>query len=214
MDAAATTDRNDERGAIGALEPIAPDDPRRPALQAYIAQIYRRRYGASIERFAQQLVGLRDARRRWCAGLGYTPAAAGALFVEHYLDRPIEQEIAARLGICVRRAQVVEVGNLAASGPGDARRLIVAMTALLHGLGYTWVAFTATRALLNSFLRLGIAPIALAAADPRRLPDGGALWGSYYRHEPRVMTANIVLGHIHLAGRITDHPSAPGQPGA
>jgi len=188
-------------GLATELEFLPPDHPERASLQRFIAATYRRNYGAHIEHYARQLVGLRHPGGGWSAGLGYTLPRAEALFVEHYLDRPVEVEIASRIGITVGRDQVVEVGNLAATTPGAARRLIVGMTVLLHRLGRTWVVFTATRSLLNSFSRLQIAPIVLAPADPDRLPDRGTNWGSYYRSLPQVMTANIPIGFVHFASR-------------
>jgi len=183
------------------LEVLPAEHPDRLSLQGFIAAAYRRIYDARIEHYARHLVGLRDPDGGWSAGLGYTLASPDALFVEHYLDRPVEHEIAARLGIAIHREQVVEVGNLAASGPGAARRLIVGMTALLHRLGRTWVVFTSTRSLLNSFARLEIEPMRLAAADPSRLPDRGRSWGSYYANHPQVMAASIPVGFVHLASK-------------
>jgi hypothetical protein len=55
------------------------------------------------------------------------------------------------------------------------------------------VVFTSTRLLLNSFDRLNIVTIALAQADPNRLPDRGASWGRYYESSPRVIIANVPL---------------------
>jgi len=184
-----------------ALELLTPDHPERESLQRFIAREYWLRHGARIEHYARQLLGLKHPDRGWAAGLGYTLPDTEPLFVEQYLDHPVEREIALRLGIPVRRSQVVEVGNLAATGPGAARRLIVAMTALLHRMDRTWVVFTSTKSLLNSFARLQIAPIPLAAADPGRLPDRGRNWGTYYSNHPQVMTANIPLGYVHLAAQ-------------
>ena len=53
--------------------------------------------------------------------------------------------------------------------------------------------FTATRELRNAFTRLGLAPLELSPADPARLPDGGARWGSYYANEPVVVAGRIAL---------------------
>jgi hypothetical protein len=184
-----------------ALELIAPHYPELDSLQRFIAGEYWRRHGARIEHFARQLLGLKHSDLGWIAGLGYTLPDAEPLFVEQYLDHPVEREIALRLGIPVQRNQVVEVGNLAAVGPGAARRLIVAMTGLLHRMDRTWVVFTSTRSLLNSFARLQIATLPLADADPGRLPDRGRSWGTYYRNHPQVMTANIPLGYVHLAAQ-------------
>jgi hypothetical protein len=103
------------------------------------------------------------------------------------------------LGIEVRRDQIVEVGNLAASSAGTARRVIIDTTTLLNRMNRSWVVFTATRSLLNSFLRLGISPVFLARAEPERLADRGISWGSYYDTEPQVMIANIHLGFVQLS---------------
>ena len=186
--------------------------PERASLERFIADGYLRSYGARIHHFAQQLVGLRCSGGPWLAGLGYTLADRVPLFVEQYLDQPVEKELADRLGLPIHREQVVEVGNLAASRAGAARQLIVCTTALLHRLDRTWVVFTSTRSLLNSFARLGIATIVLAQADPLRLPDRGSSWGSYYDTNPQVMTANIPLGFVHLlSAQRTASGVDPGQ---
>lgn len=184
---------------VRALHVLDNRHPDRAGLERFIANTYTRAYGARVTHFAQTLVGIEHPAGGWSAGVGYTFGEHDeALFLEHYLDRPIEAEIGARLGVPVDRAQVVEVGNLAADSPGAARRLIRAMTALLHRRGRTWVAFTATRALLNSFARLDLAPIELGRADPARLPDDGRSWGTYYATAPCVMAGSIPLGFIHL----------------
>ncbi len=101
----------------------------------------------------------------------------------------------------VARHQVAEAGNLAAVGPGAARDIIVSLAVLLHRLQLGWVVLTGTRALLNSFFRLGLAPIALAHANPRRLPDCGRSWGSYYRTDPIVVAADVTAGFLSLQAR-------------
>ena len=185
--------------AAAAVELVGADSAARASLEAFIAGAFRRAYGAELHHFCDTLLGCRDARGQWCAALGYTLAADGPLFLEQYLDTAIEAAIAQRTDHPVERAQIVEVGNLAARDPGAARALIVAMTRLLHGQGRHWVAFTATASLLNSFARLRLRPGVLAAADPRRLPDGGRHWGTYYHSQPQVMFGDIRYGHAQLS---------------
>jgi len=180
------------------FEVLHPGHADRESLERFIAESYRRAYGARITHYAENLVGVRDQNGAWSAGVGYTLAGRDPLFVEQYVDQPIEATIAAALGMPIDRGQVVEVGNLAASASGAARRVIVGMTALLHELGRTWVVFTSTRSLLNSFARMRISSIVLARADPSRLPGGGANWGTYYDTDPQIMTASIPLGFVHL----------------
>jgi len=182
--------------------------PHRSSLERFIANRYALSYGARIEHFADHLVGVTDADGRWTAAVGFTPAASAPLFIEQYLDTPIEQAIAERLGVTVDRSQVVEVGNLAATVPGAARRLVIAMTRLLHRRGHTWVAFTSTTSLLNTFARLDVSTIQLAPADPSRLHAGADAWGTYYGTHPLVMAGSIPIELIRLRNRL-DHAPLP-----
>jgi hypothetical protein len=182
------------RRAIPRLEPIHRTHPYRDSCEEFIAARFQRAYGARVAHFSPHLLGIRDALARWRAASGYTPADGRKLFLEQYLDNPIEVELARCRGRPVARESIVEVGNLAAVSPGSARALIPLLARHLHRLGYEWVVFTATRELRNSFQRLGLSPLGLAAADPARLADDGANWGSYYANDPIVMAGKISLG--------------------
>lgn len=188
-----------QKAAAYNLEWVGPHDPQRAGLQDFIADAFYRMHGATVRQFCHTLLGCRDQDGRWVAALGFTMARDGATFLEQYLDAPLESEIAARTGLPVSRHHIVEVGNLAAVHAGAARELIVCMTRYLYQQGMVWVAFTATRALLNSFTRLRLNPAALAEADPRRLPDGGLSWGTYYDTKPLVMFGGIGSGYAQLA---------------
>lgn len=176
------------------LEPVAPAHPQRASFEKFIAERFGRAYGARVMHFLPRLLGVRDALSSWQAAAGYGAAAQASLFLEQYLDGPIEVVLERALGRPVPRAQVVEVGNLAAVSAGMARALIPMLARHLHRLGYRWVTFTATREVRNSFRRLGLRPLEVARADPDRLPDRGESWGSYYGRDPRVMAGRIALG--------------------
>ena len=175
--------------------------PRRQSLERFIAEGYARAYGAHVAHFADVLVGLSRGRGHWVGGVGYTVAGQEPLFIEQYVDAPIEQVLSQAIGYSISRRDLVEVGNLFALGSGAARRIIVLMAALLNDLGRSWVVLTLTQSLLNSFIRLGIEPIALIPADPQRLHDQGASWGTYYSQGPCVMAANIRAGYARLAAQ-------------
>jgi hypothetical protein len=168
--------------------------PARPGFEAFIAARFRLAYGARVSHFLPHLIGVRDRLAGWQAGAGYAAAGARALFLERYLDCPVEHAIAAAGGGPAARSGIVEVGNLASISAGVARALIPALALHFDRLGYAWVAFTATRVLRNTFHRLGLRPLRLAAADPARLEDGGASWGSYYAHDPVVVACEIRQG--------------------
>lgn len=169
----------------------------RSALEDFIRQVFASAYAARVSECMPVLLGLYDTQDKVQAALGLRFAQPGRLFLENYLDRPVDTLLAAQLGqfgkhYAPDRAHIVEVGNLAASCAGGTRWLIIALTALLQGAGYEWVVFTATRALRNAFNRLGLYMHPLGAADPACLPEAVRVaWGSYYTHDPFVMAVNV-----------------------
>lgn len=175
------------------MDPVPATHPLRASFEQFIAARFARAYGARVSHFLPNLLGARDGALRWQAAAGYGSALEGPLFLEQYLDRPVEETLTAALGRPVHRSRIVEVGNLAAVSAGTARALIPLLARTLHRLGYRWVVFTATRELRNSFRRLGLHPVRLAAADPARVA-GAAAWGSYYERDPQVMAGRIALG--------------------
>lgn len=187
------------RGERFDLHLASPDSARRGALEQFIGQRFALQHGAHIRHFMPCLFGLEDPAGQLSGAVGVRGASSGPLFVERYLDQPIETAIAARLQIAPpRRDELVEVGNLAADSPGAARLLIVALTDLLVALGFRWVTFTGTPTLLNSFQRLGLAPVELGLADPARMGEELADWGRYYDSQPMLMAGDILGGHQRL----------------
>ena len=180
---------------------LGPEHAERAAVEDFIRAVFEKTYGAKVQHFAQILLGIRGRDGKWAAALGYTPAADNQLFVENYGGGSVEQQISDKLDTPVKRDQVVEVGNLAASTAGAARQLIRSAIQYLYEAGFCWVIFTATRALLNSFARLDLRPIPVATADPARLPDKGQGWGSYYEMHPQIMAGSILLGYLSLGTR-------------
>jgi hypothetical protein len=182
------------RAVRARLEAVHPAHPARAGFEEFIAMRFRLSYGAHITHFLPHLIGIRDDMGGWQAGAGYAGAAAQTLFLERYLDCSVERAITAVSGRPVARSGIVEVGNLATASVGMVRTLIPALTLHFDRLEYTWVTFTATRALRNSFRRLGLQPLDLAPADPARLEDGGASWGTYYSQDPVVVACKISNG--------------------
>jgi hypothetical protein len=167
--------------------------PQRARLQAFIREDFRQAHGAEVYSFYPNLLSFTacGAQR---AVVGYRDPRQSPLFAEQYLDRPAHELAGEHLGMDIRREQMVEVGNLALADPGQARWVIAASTAFLAAAGYRWVLFTANRPLANAFQRLGLKPLFLDRADPSRLPDRGAAWGSYYDNGPKVYVGDIQAG--------------------
>jgi hypothetical protein len=171
---------------------IHPDsDPRRTEVENFIRQVYARRFGARITHFAPVLVSQRDRAGALVAAAGYRHGAQGPLFLERYLDAPVERLLARHAGHQPRRADIVEVGHLAAGRAGEGRRLIYLLGPHLAAQGFQWVVGTLTRELRQLFVRIGVTPLELGQADSAALGPEAVHWGSYYEHGPLVLAGHL-----------------------
>lgn len=172
---------------------------RRAEAEHFVYRCFERHYGARIGHFMPLLMGLSSGDGELGAVLGLRPAGDEPLFLETYLERPVEEVLGQRVGAAVARERIMEVGNLAVSHPGGGRWLITALTAYLTTTPFEWVVFTIGPALQNAFTRLGLRLVDLGAADPAALPARERRdWGSYYDQRPRVMAGRIAEGHAAL----------------
>ncbi|TXT40208.1 MAG: hypothetical protein FD135_1519 [Comamonadaceae bacterium] len=164
--------------------------PRRQEAEDFIKRIFADRYNAKVTSFTPNLMVL-EQRGAIVAAAGWRSAKDSALFLERYLDTPIEQAMAHLAPSPISRDRIVEVGHLAAQRPGSSIFLFRAMASYLHAEGFEWVASTATQELVGIFSKLGLPPLALAAANPERLNGLASNWGSYYDTQPIVAAGRI-----------------------
>ncbi|HJS05250.1 MAG TPA: thermostable hemolysin [Variovorax sp.] len=171
---------------------IHPDgDPRRAQVEEFIRRVYARRFGARVVHFAPVLVSLKDRAGTLVAAAGYRDAAHGPLFLEHYLDAPVERVLARHGNPRLSRADIVEVGHLAAGRAGEGRRLIYLLGPHLASRGFQWVVGTLTQELRQLFARIGVAPLELGHANPTALGPDAKDWGNYYEHAPLVLAGHL-----------------------
>lgn len=172
----------------------------RSLVETFVSQVFLTAHRARIEHFLPTLMALGNAAGRVSAALGLRPAASGRLFLERYLDEPVEKVLAASAASRIARDDLVEVGNFAVGVAGGGRWLITALTAYLQATERSWAVFTCGPVLQNAFHRLGIDLIDLGSADPGRLtPEELRQWGSYYESGPRVKAANVSQSHAALS---------------
>ena len=181
------------------LDSHATGGPGRASLEHFVHEIFYKYYHADIKTFYPNLVSVTRTGGSVVAVAGIRSAQDDALFAEQYLDLPAEVLVSQHAGRQIRRDAIVEVGNLAPAGLGQARWLIAAMTSYLHAAGFQWVIFTAVPTLVNAFRKMGLQPTVLARADAGRLACSEQDdWGSYYDANPLVCTGSIERGFEHL----------------
>jgi len=184
---------------ISLFDIISPEDADWEQATDFIRDTYARAYGAKIDSFMPKIMRVSDAAGNCRAIMGFRLAADQPLFLEHYLDDPIEDVISRYRGEPIQRSEIIEVGNLAEARPGDARMALIGATAYMHALGCRWLVFTGVTRMRNVFRRLGLDVWELMVADENRLPPQELTrWGSYYQGNPVVCFGDIGQGHDNL----------------
>lgn len=184
-------------------------------ISALIRESYHQVYNASLARCMTWLLGLYDAHGVLTSACGIQEASEGPLYLEKYLDDPIESTLSARLGITVPRCSIIEVGNFAARDGASARIMYAALCQLLIQYQYAWIVFTGTKKIRNTFHRMSLKPIELMPANPQRLGAESLCWGEYYQHDPRIMAGELAGGHTTLSQTslllqlLSELPNAP-----
>jgi len=132
------------------------------------------------------------------AALGFRLAGAERLFLEDYLDEPVERAICRAFNMSIDRERIVEIGAHASVRSRATIALWARAARHLDGLADVAVAVL-TIQLRMMFERLGIAIHDLGDADPSRLPGGRGEWGRYYDQQPRVCAGLIAAAIPKLA---------------
>jgi hypothetical protein len=178
-------------------------DHGRERLVQLIRQSFNAAYEADIQDYCDELIGL-DANRQLLGVAGLRAGnRTGALFSEQYLDVPADQLIRRYTGEDADRRRIVEIGNLAVSGPGNTRWLFAVLNTFLQAAGFQWVVCTAISPLISMFRRIGLDPVVLCDADPSRLSSDSSSWGRYYDLKPKVCFGSIESGHRKVRAAIT-----------
>ena len=134
---------------------------------------------------------LKDHARMPQATVGLRTAECGRLFLEQYLDRPIEIALSEVYGRRVQRAEIVEIGNLASRSAFRTLRMLSSVSRCLRRTRIRYAAITATRELRHALDLLGFQWSSIAKADQHRLGQSTSDWGSYYSQDPVVIVGKI-----------------------
>jgi hypothetical protein len=177
-----------------------------------IRQCYRKAFGAALDPVFDSYLqrGLSPERG---AALGYSCAGTEQLFLERYVDVPIEVLASAALGRMVPRERIVEIGNFAA---GNALAMIGLWGAAANDLAGTSeiACATLTAPLRAMFARIGVPFHIVAPARAERLGGDGSAWGNYYQLDPWICIGEIGAGQQALTAFLARRARGRGQKAA
>lgn len=165
----------------------------RGRVEDFARKIYYMQYGAHLSTYSSELLALNASEKDVLSCVGINGADKGELFLEQYLDEPVERAISCLLGHSVQRDQVAEVGTLSVVSSGLCRLMMSSLAGFLTGRGKRYIVFTAVKTLRNTFRRLDIPYSCVAEADPKKLKGDSSEWGRYYEASPEVIAIDLEL---------------------
>ena len=188
------------------LDLLSVNTHQRTDVEQYIAKQFQTAYGADVQDFLPLILTL-SCNDKLGAVTGISPADSHPLFLEQYLNNPIEDEISRFSTQSVKRSAIAEIGNLAASRQGSSQLLFVLLTAILNRANFEWLAFTATPQVQRTIKKLGFELYPITEALPLQLSKASVQdWGSYYETKPMVVAGhlndamNTIMNHRVLKG--------------
>ena len=186
----------------------------RAEVEGYIAAQFHDIYGARIRHFMPWLLSYGRGSTLQGA-LGIRPAGEEPLFLEQYLESPVETVLSDVAGAAVARGDIAEIGNLVATSRGGSRLLFLMLAELFAAADITWAIFTATPEVQHLLQKLTDNQKVLCVADGTRLGAALADWGSYYACRPAVVAINVKAERQKLLERpLVDELLAACQPQA
>ena len=177
---------------------LAVQHPQRTVVEGFIKGIFKIHHQAQVSHFLPELFAVFNEQGQPQSALGIKCASQGHLYLEHYLNEPIENLLNNTLGQAIKRSDVVEIGNLASQNSASCKALFAHITQHLQEQNVKWITCTGTTTLRVVFKRLGIKALPIHKADQNRLGDEQYSWGNYYQNDPQVMLINVAKTNQHF----------------
>ncbi|MUG31410.1 thermostable hemolysin [Psychrobacter sanguinis] len=198
--------------------------------QEFIAKVYEVSHGAKLSYFmpllfsgfngpntaptatstlTQNAFGTNASALNLSVAIGIKPVTRSPVFLEQYLNAPIDVAIAQFAGSPIARERIVEIGNLASQSAGNARLMIAFLVFYLSALSKPvgqsvattkadWAVCTGTNAVRHILSSMGIEShvVAKATIDAITSKEQQASWGSYYDNNPLVLAIDIAKAKV------------------
>lgn len=170
------------------------DTPSGQELEQFVSTCFRGAFEADVHSHLPYFLSA-YSDTTLTATLGFQPVPEDKpIFIEQYLDCPVEQAILIKAHRAVSRHKVVELGSLSSAKKGFSELVFILIAAILYEAGYEWVVFTATKQVQQLINKLGLSTVELCNADPTKLYDKSQSWGHYYESNPKVLAGDLHYG--------------------
>lgn len=186
---------------------IARDATDRPALEDRIRSGFGTYFGACVEGFMPSF-GSYEHRHGGTGVVGLRRASDESLYLENYLDAPIEATIHKASGSFVTRDRIVEIGQFVVDDRDIVADFFRDLVPFLVDSGFDWVCFTGTDRIRAILGRVGFKGLPVAVAHADQVSHARDRWGRYYDFDPVVIIGRLDDPQGRWCDASADVPSA------
>ena len=189
-----STDPRPPRVEMTSIHKVEGEERQRVA--AFMAAQFKQHFNATLKDDTEEVYAIYGDDGGIDVAFGLN-RETGRFFARHYVA-DVEEHVRSLYGLEPVRHRLVEFAHLCVRNPRVLCRLVPLLARFLaHRADY--LICTATRELGRYFVRKGLAPDLLAAASIAALPPSMRTgWGTYYMHEPVVLTGSLKLACTRL----------------
>jgi hypothetical protein len=169
---------------------VGHDSAARSDLEARIRSGFGMHFDACIEGFMPRFAHYRHASGA-TGVIGIRRASDEPLFLESYLNEPVESVIAEASGTVPGRDRVAEVGQFVVDDRDIVTCFFRDLVPFLVENDFDWVCFTGTDRIRALLARIGLHGLPVARAEETRVSQSPDRWGRYYEFDPIVVLGKL-----------------------
>lgn len=169
---------------------VAHDSIARSCLESTVRSGFGTHFGACIAGFMPRFAYYEHSSGG-TGVIGLRRASEEPLFLENYLDRPIETILAEVSDTLFSRDRIAEVGQFVVDDRNIVGSFFRDLVPFLASEDCDWVCFTGTNKIRAILKRVGFEGLPIAVADESRVASQVDSWGDYYDHDPVVIVGKL-----------------------
>ena len=169
------------------LDVFAKTSPGRTDVESFIINGFQKSYNASVSVNMPWVLAIKDGQFKAALGIR---SAVNPLFIEQYLDTPIENVIS-NVASNVSRDEIAEIGNLYSNAKRFTLPLFLVTAVSLFCNNYRYMVFSGTEHVLKLIQKIGVDTRFIVDADQNKLNPSTDDWGSYYHTNPKVVSISL-----------------------
>lgn len=159
----------------------------RAEVEAFIKHGFQKSYEANISISMPFLLSVSEGKLKAALGIR---SASSPLFIEQYLDVPID-ELDLFKSQQVQRGDIVEIGSLYSNSNRFTVPLFLVTAISLFCLGFKYMTFAGTSKVIRIISKAGINCDYICDANAELLNESDDEWGSYYETSPKVVAVSL-----------------------